>query len=445
MSNEQAAKDYWFFLSYAKRNAESNLDADGVPHVKRFFEELANQLAELSAKTTATRPEEVGFFDEVGIEAGGVSYAQLTDALSASRVMVCLFSPAYFQREFCGKELEYFRGRQTAWSNLNRGEQPPKVIVPLYWDEPALVLKQLPDSVKQMNIEIAERELGVGYAKYGLKYLLRQSTPRGAGELYAAYEEFLRGLSLMLLSKGEYANERPMPPPQGRPSIETVKHPFPAAAGSGATASTGKGPDVAKFFYVTARRDEFDPQDSRRDFYSDKGWLDWQPFNPPLDDNIEFIAAQVTGKNKFRYRVEDLNDDIKDDLERANQDNVVAVVVVDAWSLRLPRYRELMLRCDSISLNNTVFLIVRNAEDKTVAGSEKDIETWLKLAFPTKASGQNKAYFVNPINSPRDLQKHIREAIIKARNRILEYNELKKRIETGTDSLPTLPAGGASV
>jgi FxsC-like protein len=202
---------------------------------------------------------------------------------------------------------------------------------------------------------------------------------------------------------------------------------------------------VAKFFYVAARRDELDAGDARRDCYGAIGGRDWQPFYPPLPRNVAFIAQEVTGRNNFYYEVEDLDEDIRSDLEKANQDNVVAVVVVDAWSLRLQRYRALMSQCDSVSLQNTIFLVVRNAEDKSVESYKSDLELRLKLAFPTKATRPDRAYFINPVETPKEFQKHLREAIIKAKRRILEYGELKRQIEGAEGSLPRLPASGATV
>lgn len=449
MSTEQTAKDYWFFLSYAKRDARSNVDVDGVTFVKRLFEDLANQAAGFLAKPTETRPEEVGFFDEPGIEAGGSAYAEMTDALAASRVMVCLFSPAYFQREFCGKEVEYFRQRQAAWVNAYGAAGQPKVIVPLYWEHPALTRKLIPKFFSDQSIEIVEHEAGVAYANKGLKYLLKQSTPLGGGIHYGDYQEFLQKFSLLLYDKGQYANARPMPKPGGNPSIEDIKHQFPAQAGTPAaakSAAAAKGPSVVKFFYVAARRDELDAQDSRRDLYSDKGWPDWKPFNPPVDDEVWVFAQRAATDTKVQYIAEDLvDDDIKADLEKANEDNVVAVVVIDAWSLRLKRYRELMEKCDGVSLMNTVFLVVRNAEDQTVVSSAKDLEMLLGLAFPTKSDSANRRYFIHPVESRRDLQRHMGNAIKNARDRILKYNELKRRTEEGSNNLPILPASGVSV
>jgi FxsC-like protein len=452
MSTEQTAKDYWFFLSYAKRDARSNIDVDGVSFVKRFFTELANQLAAKLAKPTETQPGEVAFFDESGIEAGGSAYAEMTEGLAASRVMVCLFSPAYFQREYCGKETEYFRLRQDEWMKTYKAAQPPKVIVPVYWENPADTRKLIPEFFSKSSIEIVEHEAGVEYANLGLKYLLKQSGQNGGGRHYGDYQEFLENFARMLVQKGQYASTQPMPKPKGSPSIENIQHKFPASAGTSAaksaaakSSSSAKGPGVAKFFYVAARRDEFDPQEPRRDLYGDNGWPDWQPFNPPVNDEVWVFAQRAATDTKVRYLDDDF-DDIEVKLKAANDDNVVAVVVVDAWSLKLKRYRELMEKCDGISYKNTVIIVVRNADDQTVASSVKDLQAWLELAFPTKSESRDKKFFVNPVQSRGELQKRLREAIKNARDRILRYNEGKRLAESESDnSIPILPASGVSV
>jgi FxsC-like protein len=435
-------KNYWFFLSYAKLDANNTRKDDGQDLVARFFNDLGKRLNALTAGATEARPQDVGFFDERGIQAGSTSMTSLTAALNSSRVLVCLYSPAYFSREYCSKEIEFFRFRLAEWRKQYEQSPEPSVIIPVYWGNPRFVRQQLPEAVK--GIEIADREFNQAYAERGLNTIMSLERKHGDD-----YQDFLINFSEYIYEQGLYAAGEPLPPPTGLPSVETIPSCFPAKKTSPAPAGGGgqpedsslKGPNVAKFFYVAARRDEFDAQDKRRHFYSDKGGLDWSPFNPPLPRNIAYIATEITGKHDFHYVVENLDGDIKADLEKANQDNVVAVVVVDAWSLRVPRYREMMLRCDSISYDNIIFLILRNSGDEAIVSNIDDLETRLRFAFPTKAASRNRTYFINPVESARHFQRSLADAITKARKRIMDYGELKKQIEGG-GSTPSLPAGG---
>ena len=79
----------WFFLSYAP------LDSD--PYLKRFHKDLSAAVRRLKGLPDT----EVGFIDTSGIETGDRWTDSLISALQTTRVLLVLYSPTYFRKEYC--------------------------------------------------------------------------------------------------------------------------------------------------------------------------------------------------------------------------------------------------------------------------------------------------------------------------------------------------------
>src|SRR5882762_7109599 len=94
----------WFFLSYARHDRETApKDKD---YVKQFYEDLNRDLLQKKPQ-----PGTAGFFDDKGIQQGTAWVPVLNQALATCRVLICMYSPAYFQSDYCGKEWEVFSSR----------------------------------------------------------------------------------------------------------------------------------------------------------------------------------------------------------------------------------------------------------------------------------------------------------------------------------------------
>lgn len=85
--------DYWFFLSYARRNDVSytlaNDNDKNKKLVRRFYEDLAGEIISRANTGTARTVEQIGFFDQLGIEPGDKWDDTVAEALRTARVMLC--------------------------------------------------------------------------------------------------------------------------------------------------------------------------------------------------------------------------------------------------------------------------------------------------------------------------------------------------------------------
>src|SRR6266446_9592517 len=99
--------DYLFFLSYARCDLNAN--------VKRFFQELSEEVAQLFEGERVDPDGPVAFFDREGVELGDNWDEKLRDAVHFSRVIVPLYTPRYFERPYCGKEFAVFHAPDRAY------------------------------------------------------------------------------------------------------------------------------------------------------------------------------------------------------------------------------------------------------------------------------------------------------------------------------------------
>ena len=98
----EAKQEYLFFFCRAPR--------DESDQMRMFFRDLAERSGQ-------------GFYDETPTEEGWFQGPEW-DALHNSRVLVCMYSPAFFESKRCQRAIELFS---------NRGEGSSRRILPLVW------------------------------------------------------------------------------------------------------------------------------------------------------------------------------------------------------------------------------------------------------------------------------------------------------------------------
>jgi hypothetical protein len=138
------------FASYAQ------LDYD--KHLRKFVDDLAGELA----AQAVGHPESVVFFDRKGVEAGEKWSDVILDALADSGVLLCLMTPRYFTRPWCGRELQTFLERS---SRLPAGAEP-RFIFPVWWLRPA-VPREPPTGLKAYLS--TDKEYPTEYAVMGVR------------------------------------------------------------------------------------------------------------------------------------------------------------------------------------------------------------------------------------------------------------------------------------
>jgi hypothetical protein len=188
--------NYWFFLSYARRNdiSYTGTSEGSTPKlVRRLYEELSAEIINGADTGDARSAEQIGFFDQTGIEPGDKWDDKVAEALTSAHVMLCLFTRNYFKSTVSGQEVEVFRSRVESYANA-KGTVHPPLIIPILWHAPDR-MPALPAVVS--DLQYTYDEFSKLYAEKGLEFLMRLE------KHHDDYQEFLINLAKRLIDVAE--------------------------------------------------------------------------------------------------------------------------------------------------------------------------------------------------------------------------------------------------
>ena len=400
---------HWFFLSYA----HDNLD--------RYLERFHRDLNEMIHVLTAPRDGEEGFIDKKNIELGKRFPEALTTALQDCKTFVPIYSPAYFSKENCGREWQIFNSRQAAYSaNLPATMSHPSLILPVLW-VPESRLPPLPDAA--LEVQYTHGDFGKEYAKEGLRGLMQRSRTRDH------YLTFLSRFAERLIQAAGANILPPLSQVQPFDEIESAFHQRSPAVIQSATASNG-GPRESKFVFVAGRRDELRGIRQKLDHYGEVGGFDWQPFSPEFIEEVGIMAQEVASREKLHYRWVQFDDNIFVQLKEAALDNKIVVIIIDTWTLKIPRYEDFLKEYDSRNFVNCVVLVPWNSKDDETATNRSYLVNKMWGALGNHAVKPDPSCFRDSISSPEELKKELSSALNKARARISAKAEVVRRAES---------------
>jgi|GEM_PF-5133594 len=377
---------YRFFLSYSWKNLG--------PPLRRFFTDVSNHVRDRVGGPLS----EVSFRDRVTMKAGTAWPDGLFEALQTTQVLVFLHSVDYVQSDFCGKELEAFLARVRAFQRANPGEPTPLFIQPVMWITPAVI--QLPSAIAGLQPE--DDEFPEEYAKVGLQSLATKRDKAG----YKRCVELI-GDRIIKASQGDR-----LQPLTDYDTLESIPNAF-TERPRVISASGGTTEIEVKCVYVAGKKGEIDElcaaddPESRRDVscYGTDGWY-WQPFNPPSDTKIGSVVQQML--TEYRYQEVPFGDNIDhliDELRAAAERDEIVLLIVDAWSSFLQRYKTFLSRFDSsVGWNNAIIAPRNNCDEQTTA-SRATLDAQLRLLFRSKFFGpQISPWFRTDIHSIDDFR-----------------------------------------
>jgi TIR domain len=181
-------REFLFYLSYAHRDFD--------PSLEKFFDDLRREVELLTGEAA------IGFMDRQSIRLEHDWAEETANALRNSRVLVALYSPAYFRSEFCGKEW-------TAFLSGRRDSSEPSGILPVLWS-PLEMIRDMPDVAAR--IQFIDPSYPEVYAKQGLRYLLRLQ--KHADEYAELLTQFARSVVRVAESAPKRPGDRVAPPSQ---------------------------------------------------------------------------------------------------------------------------------------------------------------------------------------------------------------------------------------
>jgi FxsC-like protein len=400
----------WFFLSYGRR------DDIGGAYVSFFWEKLAEAVAQKAGLPSDIPKEEVGFFDRSAIEPGDHWRAEIAGALRTCRALVCLLSPSYLRSEYCGKEIKAFTERLA-----KQGGSASSLVLPILWDRPAKVLRDLPPVLAE--IQFPHKEFGEAYAQEGLAYLVRRRKHDGFVHKFA--ERLVRA-----------AEEFPLSESDDLPDLKTIDNAF-CSEDSPPDRAPGPqvvGPTVAQFVFVAGCNEELASIRKQTDCYGAEGGRDWRPYYPVKKESIGILSQQVASTESLFYETLAVSDDLIDRIRKAEETNTIVLLLVDPWSIRLRRYESCLRTLDQNAFLNCSLLIPWNESDEETRGRRDELRSTMERTL-VRSFIVNNIYVRDSVRSHEELKQEIAGAIGEVRRRMMQLARVFKRID-GAESSP---------
>jgi FxsC-like protein len=399
---------YFFFLSYAREDRKDDPNSSIV----RFFEDLSAAVR----MRTNWPVDRVGFLETEAIGSGGLWPKQLSHHVANCRAFVPVLSPTYFDRQFCGKEWGVFARRLESYAKTTGGDaaliQPVQLVGRHH-------LGGAPSPVR--DVQRTDESFPVEYEAQGLVSLV------SLNENADAYARFVAAFADRLVS---VVSHHVLPPSPQPPDILTAPNAF--IAGAAAPEPELSGPKFAEFCFVAARRAELASTGLRNDlaFYGDEGGQDWRPFRPKVPDEVVIIAQEVATAEKLRFGTLPLDDRLMERIEDAIERNVIIVVVVDSWTVRLKFYRELMSKLDGRDTDNCIVVVPWNDSDPETAAQGDLLVKAIETVFANKARRRDPHNFLDRARSHQQLKAELAKSLVAVQRRILDNHAVLRRAES---------------
>ncbi len=428
--------NYWAFISYAREDKDKFLE--------RF---LADLRAAIKVRTTWDE-RYLTFVDSNSITPGAAWPDLLASALQSARVLISIYTPKYFTREYCGKEVQVFLERIDDYmQTAPQGAPRPTLIVPILWVPERYVQALLPPAVR--DLQYTYDAFGKNYAPLGVLQLMKRKRE--------AYKLFLDNLVEHLM---QVVDKYPLQPYPTKPALDELDNAFAAGEPQATTKSNVAlaattidtdpaavaapteiaqqetvGPRYVQFIFVAGSRGELASIRQTLNHYGSRG-DEWQPYLPEVDEQIKFLTAEVALRERLFPMIVELDDDSWQRIGQAEDDNNIIVVVVDTWTLRLARYAQFMQTYDQRDSINCVVLVPWNPNDPEAVQYRELLKGIIYSTFKVKANSNTPHIFYEWISSPDDLKRDLSAALANARARILRKSERLRAAQRAGVNIP---------
>jgi len=407
-----------FFLSYAHSDYEAKPKA---------LEKLYKELCDCVAPRTQRAPDEVGFRDSIQLRAGDDWQRKLTEALQQCAVFVPVYSLNYFASEVCGLEWGLFRDRMEQYAKDNHLPEVPAQVVPALWLGETYLEGQIPTTIG--NVQYGGEKYPPEFKEVGLEELWRLRR--------ASWGECVSALCNDVVRLYKANPNIPALTPAVT-SIYNASNMW-AAAGPG---DANYGPRFVQFIFVAATKEEIEGAAARKGFANyGKSIYDWRPFLPTANEEAIRLAQRVVLDENLWFQSIDIDNSLRQRVKAANDRHNLVVLVVDTWSLTLPRYSDAARLTSDQTRLNCVVVVPLDPNDAEVAARRDELTQKLKSTFVNR---KDELISLDAIRSPDDFRKRLAQALARAKAAI-DNTELgpQRDVPPGTE-LTTISAAQPS-
>jgi FxsC-like protein len=396
-----------FFFSYARN------DRDQGGYLDKFYDDLVEEVRQRAGLVTNA---EAGFRDTHNIELGVPWPDALLQALGSAKVMVCLYSPTYFQREHCGKEWMLFDERLRAWTVRQGLESPPPLFLPVLW-RPV----QPPAHLAHVNWK--HPGLGANHEQKGLHFLTKRAAPEQQDE----YRDAIELIAQIIVDR---AKLYPLEPVALQPDYAQARNAFevPAPLRVAAPASTVKGPAHVRFVLVAAKSDEVKPPRQTVEAYGDT-CNDWKPYYPAAPARIGPLVQRIASEADFTSELLPADQDVQQRIHEAEKHNSLLFLVVDPWTLRLKSYKDYVERYDQYTSLNCAALVPWNLQDPEAAAQMPQLDVAVNASFGRKLA-MGDVMLRTRLETEEALRTELSKALALAQSKVINYATVVRKAES---------------
>jgi FxsC-like protein len=350
-----------FVLSYARK--------DGERLVKKFFDRLSARLSDLRP----TAPE-VGFMDTDGIPTGANWPQKLGGQLATAPVLVPLFSPRYFTREECGREIQAFLERIRLFEKNNPGAGTPLCIIPVVWEW------------ENLTIHPALRDIHYGNPNYPPKYRERKSGLRVLADLDKNRDHFKTFCDALGSAINLALNAGAALPP-----IAVDYRTLPNAFESPNPSNPASGTRSVRFAYVAALQSELRTVRRNQTTYSQSA-RDWRAFDPVCPGGIGILSEGVAAELTLAHDTIPLDEGWSSQVDAAGSANGQVVFIVDSWAARVARFDPIFAELDQEKYRSCPVLVPLNARDEENNRERSELLDALSRKLPGRAAAKGNTF-----------------------------------------------------
>jgi FxsC-like protein len=423
---------YWFFCSYARSDRPDDAeksDPSNKDYLRNFYDDLRREVSLILPKSWLDKQQgislpleesrtdrQIAFFDTESIQSGTVWEPEIEKALRTSRVMICLCSSAYVDSMYCGREFQVFWERREEYIRIHQPQKDLRVILPILWGPPPRDLPRVIASL-QYNSE----GYPPVYAREGLLQMMRINSYNDD------YWLFVRQLARDIVDAGE---QHPLPDlPKLRPMQKVDSAFHPAAGQDTRFNSQPASPNRTHFVFVAARSTELAGIKTEVERYTEQGGWYWRPYLPATEDSVGNLAQEVASRLKLRYHDLPLQD-LLDQLRRIEKNKEVVIILLDAWTMRIESYKNLMCDYDESNFLNCAVMVPWNTPDSDTTQHRPELENTLnKTLERTIRKSKKSIYYQDSISSARDLRTKLSRTVAKIRMSLINEEAPKKKAE----------------
>lgn len=408
---------YYIFFSYSRVHSQE-------AYLGEFFKDLSN---EITQRVRLSKGEEIYFFDQEDIELGRDWKAAIVEALQTSKVMVPIYSPPYFDSEYCGKEWQFFQMRREEYIKKKFGPELPPVIKPVIW---------LPPVPEDLGAAISAAQYMSGnpndvFNKKGLRYVLKKKE-----EFKSPYTDYVEKLAQEIIDAArDYSKLPPLDviPPFGD---VTPPPPFPsrvAAAAGGVQSSNVELPQHVRFVFIAADPAGFGNLRNPAP-YIKKGGGQWKPYYPDPENDIYPLVQHIVSGNELRFSSDELpfGPDLMLQVEQAREEGKIVILLVDGWTVNWDAGAQRILQeFDKRNYINCSVLVPWNEKDEDTTRLRDRIEATLRRTF---FFSRLKApiYYRESIKTKEELEATLQDIITRIKATIRDFSDPKRPVPPGS-------------